>query len=233
MTDLAASLLARLDERLPEAGDPVRAAAMAAYMRNQFPFAGVPSPALRKLQRAALAGLPAPAEADLRAVATACWARPQREFQYIACDYLRAHVTVPGPGFLSVARTLITTKSWWDTVDALANRFVGGLVRRHPVLVAEMDAWSGDPDKWLVRTAILHQLHYGVATDTGRLFGYCVHQAGHEDFFVRKAIGWALRQYARTDPDAVRDFIARHRDRLSPLSVREATKHLSAGPRGR
>jgi len=128
--------------------------------------------------------------------------------------------------FLAVARTLITTKSWWDTVDALATRFVGDLVRRHPALVATMDDWSAEPDLWLVRTAILHQLHYGPATDTERLFAYCSRQAGHPDFFVRKAIGWALRHYARTDPDAVRQFVAAHASRLSPLSVREATKHL-------
>ena len=79
---------------------------------------------------------------------------------------------------------------------------------------------------WVVRTAILHQLHHGTATDPDRLFGYCARQAGHPDFFVRKAIGWALRQYARTDPAAVRNFVAGHRDRLSPLSVREAMKHL-------
>ena len=89
-----------------------------------------------------------------------------------------------------------------------------------------MDAWSADDDMWLIRTAILHQLHYGDQTDTTRLFDYCTRQAGHPDFFVRKAIGWALRQYARTDPDAVRAYVGAHRDRLSPLSIREATKHL-------
>jgi 3-methyladenine DNA glycosylase AlkD len=226
VTELAQSLLARLDERLSAAADPVRAAGMAAYMRDQFPFLGLPSPALRSLERSALAGLPAPAEADLVAVAAACWERPEREYQYVACDYLRTHVAIPGPGFLAPARTLITTKSWWDTVDPLSTRFVGGLVERHPSLVTEMDAWSRDDNLWLIRTAILHQLHYGERTDTGRLFGYCLGQAAHPDFFVRKAIGWALRHYARTDPDAVREFVSQHRARLSPLSVREATKHL-------
>jgi 3-methyladenine DNA glycosylase AlkD len=89
-----------------------------------------------------------------------------------------------------------------------------------------MDAWSAAGDVWLIRTAILFQLHYGDATDTGRLFGYCTRQAGHPDFFIRKAIGWALRQHARTDPDAVRDFLADNHTRLSPLSRREAAKHL-------
>jgi 3-methyladenine DNA glycosylase AlkD len=226
VTDLAASLLARLDHHLGAARDPARAAGMAAYMRDQFPFLGLPAPTLRALERTALAGLPRPTEADLRAVAEECWARPEREFQYVACDYLRKHPKVPGPGFLPVVRALITTKSWWDTVDPLATRVTGDLVRLHPQLTAEMDAWSTAGDIWLIRTAILHQLHHGPATDTGRLFAYCAAQASHRDFFVRKAIGWALRHYAYTDPEAVRTFVTAHRDRLSPLSIREATKHL-------
>jgi 3-methyladenine DNA glycosylase AlkD len=195
-------------------------------MRDQFPFLGLTAPMRRSLARTALAGLPKPAETDLREIALACWARDEREFQHFACDYLIRHGGVPGPEFLTTLAELITMKSWWDTVDPLATRVVGGLVSRHPALVARMDEWSGEDDMWLVRTAILHQLNYGAETDTDRLFGYCVAQAGHRDFFVRKAIGWALRQFARTDPAAVRAFRAEHGGRLSALSVREAAKHL-------
>jgi 3-methyladenine DNA glycosylase AlkD len=223
---LADEVLDRLVRRYDAAREPERAVLAAAYMRDQFDFLGFPAPTQRALSRTVVQGLPAPAEDDLRSVALACWDLDEREYQYFACDWLRTHVAVPGPGFIATAHTLITTKSWWDTVDPLATRFVGGLVRRHPLLVAEMDAWSADADMWLVRTAILHQLHYGADTDTERLFGYCSRQAGHADFFVRKAIGWALRHYARTDPDAVRGYVEKNRGRLSPLSVREATKHL-------
>jgi 3-methyladenine DNA glycosylase AlkD len=224
--DLAAVLLRRLDDGFAASRDPTRAAAMRAYMRDQFPYAGLPAPALRVLERHAFAGLPSPSAADLRDVALGCWARDEREYQYVACDYLRKHVRAADAPFIEVTRTLITTRPWWDTIDPLATRFVGDLVRLHPPLVATMDAWSAETDMWLVRTAILHQLHYGTATDTGRLFGYCSRQAGHTDFFVRKAIGWALRHYARTDPEAVRAYVAANTTRLSPLSVREATKHL-------
>jgi len=223
---MADDLLERLVRVYGAARDEARAASMAAYMRDKFAFLGFPQPTQRALARTVLAGLPAPVEDDLRAVALGCWALPEREYQYFACDWLRTQQAVPGSGFLATARTLITTKSWWDTVDPLATRVVGNLVRRHGELVADMDAWSADGDLWLVRTAILHQLNYGADTDTERLFGYCLRQAGHTDFFVRKAIGWALRQYARTDPDAVRAFLAGNRQRLSPLSVREASKHL-------
>ncbi|GIF21334.1 3-methyladenine DNA glycosylase AlkD [Actinoplanes tereljensis] len=226
VTDLASTLLARLDNDFAAERDPVRAVAMAAYMRDQFDFAGLPAPTLRAIERSAFRGLPRPSPEDLREFGRACWARPEREFQYAACDYLRKHVSAAGPEFLPVARELLVTKSWWDTVDPLATRFVGDLVRLHPLLADVMDAWSTDDNMWLIRTAILHQLHYGPETDTDRLFSYCTRQATHPDFFVRKAIGWSLRHYARTNPAAVRTFVDANRDRLSPLSVREATKHL-------
>jgi 3-methyladenine DNA glycosylase AlkD len=198
---------------------------MAAYMRDQFPFFGLPAPEVRAVERAAFTGLPRPTDEDLTVVALACWELPEREFHYAACDYLRKHVSAARTDFLPIARTLITTKSWWDTVDPLATRFVGDLARVHPSLLPAMDAWSAEADVWLIRTALLFQLHYGAATDTDRLFGYCVRQASHPDFFVRKAIGWALRHYARTDPEAVRAFVT-STPSLSPLSRREAMKHL-------
>jgi 3-methyladenine DNA glycosylase AlkD len=224
-TPLADAVIARLDELLPAAADPVRAVSAAAYMRDQFPFFGIRSPALTRLARAAVAGTARPTEADLVALSLACWARPQREYQYVACDYLRRHVRVGTAGLLTTVRSLITTKSWWDTVDTLAAHTVGPLVAARPGLVAAMDAWVDDENMWLVRTAILHQLRYKQSTDADRLFRYCESQAAHRDFFIRKAIGWALREYARTDPQAVRSFVEANRARLSPLSIREALKH--------
>ena len=173
-----------------------------------------------------LDGLPKPAEADLRDVAVGVWSLPEREFQYFGLDYLRRHVRVGKAGFLTTAEHLIVTRSWWDTVDSLAAHVVGPLVRAHPALVPVMDRWITDANLWRVRTALLHQLLAKQATDADRLFDYCRTQAGHPDFFVRKAIGWALRDYAKTDPAAVRAFIEQYGSGLAPLSVREATKHL-------
>ncbi|WP_407077502.1 DNA alkylation repair protein [Streptomyces sp. SCSIO 30461] len=95
-----------------------------------------------------------------------------------------------------------------------------------PALVPVMDEWIEDDNLWIVRTALLHQLRYKDATDRERLFRYCLRQSDHPDFFIRKAIGWSLREYAKTDPDAVRAFVAGARDRLAPLSVREALKNI-------
>ncbi len=220
--------MARLDETFPPAGDPVRAAGAGAYMRNQFAFLGIPMPQVTRLSRTVLAGLDRPGEADLVAVARACWQRPEREYQYFACAYLRRYVGVGSPGLLTTVADLITTKSWWDTVDTLAAHTVGPLVAAHPVLVHAMDDWIDDDNLWLVRTAILHQLTYKQRTDAARLFRYCTAQASHRDFFVRKAIGWALREYSRTDPTAVRSFVDAHRSQLAPLSVREALRRLPA-----
>ena len=221
--DAAAELVARLRQAYEPAADPARAAGAAAYLRHQFAFLGLTTPERRRLTRTALAGLPAPDEAGLAAVARALWAQPEREFQHTGADYLRAHVGVAGAGFVEVVRELVTTRSWWDTVDTLAAHTAGPLVSRHPELVAVMDVWIGDDDIWLARTALLHQLTYRDRTDADRLFDYCRQRAGAREFFIRKAIGWALRSYAATAPDAVAGFVDAT-PALSPLSVREATK---------
>lgn len=225
-SDVADVVMERLTATYPTAADPERAVRAQAYMKNIAPFLGLPSPLRRELSRTVLAGTPRPDEADCAAIALRCWELPEREYAYFAVDYLRRHVKRLSSGFLPVARHLVTTVSWWDTVDALAAHVVGGLVAADPRLTAEMDTWIEDEDLWVARTALLHQLRYKDATDTGRLFAYCLRQSGHPDFFFRKAIGWCLREYAKTDPDAVRDFVGRERGHLAPLSAREALKNL-------
>ncbi|MEU6774818.1 DNA alkylation repair protein [Streptomyces sp. NPDC046759] len=225
---LADTLLQRLTRVYTAAADPARAGSMRAYMKDVAPFLGIPTPARRTLSRTVLAGTPRPDEADCTAIALRCWALPGREYQYFAVDYLRRHVDRCSSGFLPVARHLVTAVPWWDTVDLLAAHVVGRLVAADPKLTADMDAWITDRDLWLVRTALLHQLPRKEHTDTDRLFTYCLLQSGHPDFFVRKAIGWALREYAKTDPEAVRAFLARERGRFAPLTVREALKNIGA-----
>ncbi|MEV6017224.1 MULTISPECIES: DNA alkylation repair protein [unclassified Streptomyces] len=223
---LADTLLDRLTTVYPAAADSERAASMRAYMKDVAPFLGLTTPERRALSRTVLRDTARPAERDCTALALRCWRLPEREYQYFAVDYLRRHVSRLSSGFLPVARHLVSTVPWWDTVDLLAAHVVGGLVAADPRLRADMDAWIEDDDLWVARTALLHQLRYKEATDTGRLFAYCVRQSGHPDFFVRKAIGWCLREYAKTDPGAVRDFVTAERARLAPLSVREALKNI-------
>ncbi|MFG2601994.1 DNA alkylation repair protein [Streptomyces sp. NPDC048514] len=223
---LADLVLERLTAEYGAAADPERAAAMRAYMKDIAPFLGIPTQARRALSRTVLAGTARPDETDCTAIALRCWELPEREYHYFAVDQLRRHAGRCSSGLLPVARHLVTTVSWWDTVDLLAVHVVGPLVAADPKLTADMDAWITDDDLWVARTALLHQLAYRQRTDTGRLFAYCLLQSGHPDFFIRKAIGWALREYAKTDPEAVRDFLARERGRFAPLTVREALKNI-------
>lgn len=226
--DHAAEILDRLTRVYGAARDPVRARPMKAYMRDQFPFLGIAAPTQKTLSREVLAGLPRPDEATLATVARGCWELAEREYQQFACVLLRRYAKVCSPAFLDTARHLITHRSWWDTVDTLAAHTVGPLVAAHPHLVAEMDRWIVDDDLWVARSAILHQLTYKGRTNADRLFAYCTARAGHRDFFIRKAIGWALREYAKTDPDAVRGYVRARHDRLAPLSVREALRNIDS-----
>ena len=194
---------------------------MAAYMKDQFPFLGVASPERRTAQREALGDWRAPTEDELSDFARACWAKDEREFQYAACDTLLRHVKRIGPDALDLCEDLITDKPWWDTTDALASRVVAFHARR-PVI----ERWLTSGNLWLERTAIIHQLGYQQATDEAFLFHACLTHAASTEFFHRKAIGWALRQYAKVSPDTVRIFVADHADELSGLSKREALKHL-------
>ncbi|WP_405495302.1 DNA alkylation repair protein [Streptomyces sp. NBC_00096] len=225
-SELAELLETRLRESFGAAADAEQAGHMAAYMKDVAPFLGIRTPLRRELSRAVTKDTPKPSEADCAALALRCWDLPEREYRYFAADYLRRHVSRCSSGFLPVVRHLIVTVPWWDTVDALAAHTVGPLVAADPALAPVMDEWIGDEDLWVARTALLHQLTYKSATDAGRLFAYCRRQGAHPDFFVRKAIGWCLREYAKTDPGAVRAFVAAERGSLSPLSVREALKNL-------
>ncbi len=204
---------------------------MAAYMRNQFAFAGITAPKQKELIRESLMGLARPSQDELTVVSRDLWALDEREYQYAAVALLIRNVRVFDASFLSEGQERLTTKSWWDTVDALASRVVGPLIAAFPELVAEMDVWCESTNLWLRRSAILHQLTYKGHTDAPRFFGYCLALSGESDFFIRKAIGWALREYSKTDAHAVVDFVETNSGSLSPLSRREALLWLRGGRR--
>lgn len=224
---LADDIVGRLVAAFSAAADPERAAPMAAYMRNQFPFFGVPTEERRRLTREALRGLPKPAEADAVGVALLCWEYDERELQYAGSEYLCAHLGVCSIAVMGSLEELITNRSWWDTVDLLCRHGSGAIVRRHREQRAVLDRWIGSDDIWLARSAILHQERWGRQTDQDVLFDYCLRRAADTEFFVRKAIGWALRSYAHTDVAAVRSFLLAHDRELSGLSKREALKRVT------
>jgi 3-methyladenine DNA glycosylase AlkD len=205
---------------LESARDRERAAGMSAYLRNQFPCLGITLPRLRAL----LLELPTTEPDQAVSWAQACWELPEREYQYVGLFALQSTARRLPPACLPDLERLITTKSWWDTVDGLATHVVGTLVLRHRELTREMDRWVLAEDIWLARTAILHQERWKSETDAARLFRYCELRAGDREFFIRKAIGWALRSYAAVDPAAVERFVLDHEQALSGLSRREAMK---------
>ena len=201
--------------------DPAKRNGMTAYMKGKFAFLGVQTPARRQATRAAIRACTEPP----LVAAQQLWALPEREYQYVACDLLAHWAPRLSGDTLDELLALVSTKSWWDTVDTLAH-VVGSLVQREPSLVARMDPLIDDPDLWRRRVALLHQLGWKADTDSQRLFAYCRRRAAEKEFFIRKAIGWALRDYAWHDPEAVRGFLDRHGAELSPLSRREAMKNL-------
>lgn len=210
-----------VEAALAPLANPGNARPMAAYMKDRFDFLGVKTPDRRTVTRALIRDRH---EAIIES-AEALWALPFREYQYVACDLLDRHARHLPASALSRVLKLATGRSWWDTVDALA-KTVGTIVRNHPALAQRMEQLAASENMWLRRVAILHQLGAKQATDVERLFRICLLNAADPEFFIRKAIGWALRDYAYRDAAAVREFLERHRARLSPLTIREASKHL-------
>jgi 3-methyladenine DNA glycosylase AlkD len=222
--DLVERIVAALDAH----SDPTKAPAMEAYMRNQFAFLGVPSPGQQEIFREVVADLPRVLPDQVVATAAVdLWALPQREYQYVACRVVNRHTASGGAsaGFLATVQHLLTTKPWWDTVDTLATRSVGDLVRQHPSLRITMDKWLVGDDMWLTRSALLHMNRWKAAADQQWLFAACLRRSADTDFFIRKAIGWALREHSKVDEAAVVAFVEQH-DELSGLSRREALMWL-------
>lgn len=220
--------MAVLGPRLDELADPERAGQMRAYMRDQFDFLGISSADVlatwQQARREVVETVGAPTAEDTLAFAEACWDHDERELQYVGARELQARVRLLRPEHLGRVRALVQSRSWWDTVDILAPRVVGPMAEAHDEVRAAMDEWIEDDDVWVVRSALLHQLFHRDDTDVERLAAYCRRQARHPDFFVRKAIGWALRQYSYTDPAWVTDFV--RRTELTQLSAREAMKAI-------
>ncbi|MDR2673093.1 MAG: DNA alkylation repair protein [Coriobacteriales bacterium] len=203
--------------------DPAQAEPMAAYMKNICPFLGIPKPKRAALSKNFLKSHKKATTIDW-AFINKCWDL-EREFQYLALDYLKTVEKLLCADDVPRLKALALQKSWWDTVD-LIDSLIGFIALRSPEVNDSMLAWSTDESFWLRRIAINFQLQYHEKTDTALLEKILVNNLGQKEFFVNKAIGWALREYGKTDPDFVRSFIERHRSEMASLSIREASKYL-------
>lgn len=203
--------------------DPARAAPMRAYLRDQFPFLGIATPARRQAVKT-LPRLAASGESLLE-IANLLWNKAEREYRYTAIDLLARHAKLLELADLPALQALALREPWWETVDGLSG-VVARVVHRAREGQPLMDEWLTHPVFWIRRIAMLHQLGWRLDTDQTRLFAYARQLAPESEFFIRKAIGWALRDYARWNPAAVTTFVGDNRVSLSALSVREAMKHL-------
>jgi 3-methyladenine DNA glycosylase AlkD len=224
------NLIAAVREELARVADAAKAPAMQAYMKSAMPYLGVPAPQLRRVCRAVFAGRPLASFEEWRETALALWREARyREERYAAIGLTgdRQYRSYQRLDALPMYEEMIITGAWWDYVDDLATHRIGSLLALYPdPMRARMLAWSRDANLWKRRTAILCQLSFKTATDKELLFACIAPNMGEKDFFIRKAIGWALREYSKTRPDTVRRYVHEHETELSPLSRREALKYM-------
>jgi 3-methyladenine DNA glycosylase AlkD len=214
-----------LRAHLTSHANPKQALPMKRYMRDQFDYLGIKGPVLYQLLREYQAAQGLPALADLDQILRELWALPQREFQYSATSILEKFEGALPSRFIRTLEYLIVTKSWWDTVDTISAGAVGAHFKRYPtVRDRTLAKWRKSRNFWLRRAAILFQLNYKADTDFGLMCDIIRENLDSKEFFINKAIGWALRQYTRVDPQGVRRFVAE--TPLNPLSAREALKWL-------
>jgi 3-methyladenine DNA glycosylase AlkD len=220
------SAVAEVRPLLVPLADPARAAQMAAYMKGIAPFLGVTSPDRRTATRDWIRAFdPGQDAGPLLDAARALVGAPEREYAYVALDLVRRHERTLPATALPQLRAVALVRPWWDTVDAWATT-IGRCGLRHGEWDAEVAGWAFDPDLWVRRIAVVFQVGRRDRADLDVLVAVCRANLADPDFFIRKGIGWALRDAARSHPDEVRAFVAAHREQMSGLTLREATKHL-------
>jgi 3-methyladenine DNA glycosylase AlkD len=215
---------------LKEAADPVKATQMQAYMKSLMAYRGVSAPVQRALWRKIFGQFPLMPEEQWRDVALELWrGASYREERYAAVVFtdLKMYLPYRTMDAVPMFEEMIVTGAWWDYVDVIASHHLGDVLRANPRRMKPlMLRWSTDEHMWKRRASILCQLGFKRDTDLDLLYECIEPNLADHDFFIRKAIGWALRQYAWTDPVEVKGYVTSHRNRMSGLSVREATKNI-------
>ena len=207
-----------------ENADAEQARKMSAYMRDQFPYLGIQTPKRTELSRDFLKAAKKENLTDWTFIRE-CWEKPEREFQYLAVNYLDTIKDRLTPADIPAIREIAIGKSWWDTIDGL-DMIVGYIALKYAEVNEILLTWSIDENIWLRRIAIDHQLTRKEKTDTALMEKIIKNNFGQTEFFINKAIGWSLRDYSKTNPAWVRDFINKYRGKLAPLSIKEASKYI-------
>lgn len=221
------ALIAFAKQALAAVADPMKAGPMAAYMKTEQPFYGVPKPERQRIERDLQRRFPIHTQEAYETAILGLWSGERREEQYLATAVARQNPAFVGLASLPLYERMIREGAWWDLVDDVATRLVGGIwMACRAELNPVMDTWIQDRVLWIRRSALIAQNRHKGATDEERLFRYCLRCADENAFFIRKAIGWALREYSYTAPERVAAFADSHRDVLSGLSYREAVRVL-------
>jgi len=210
---------------MQDAGDLDKAHRMSVYMKGHFLFLGIPTPKRRNICKPFFAGIHRIREIDWCFI-NDCWSRAEREYQYIALDYLTKKKRYLNLDDIPQLKYLALSKSWWDTIDSL-DQLIGDIGLIHLEIDNLMLEWSADDNFWLRRIAIDHQLLRKDKTNTRLLRAVLINNLNKKEFFINKAIGWSLRSYSKTNPDWVRNFIVEYKEGLSALSIREGSKYIN------
>jgi 3-methyladenine DNA glycosylase AlkD len=230
---LKRQLLAKLRQALRRAADPQKAPAMQAYMKSVMPYHGVSAPLLRQVCKGAFVDEQFASASQWQADVLELWRGARfREERYAALNLAGDKRARPfqSPSTMTMYEELIVTGAWWDYVDDIASHRVGPILRDYPApMRRKMLSWSKSKDLWKRRTAIICQLGFKSETDLELLYACIEPSLQSREFFLQKAIGWALRQYAWTDGTEIRKYVRLNRGRLSGLSYREALKNIGAG----
>ena len=214
-------------QELAKIADPEKSAPMQRYMRSEIPFLGINKPERVKVVRRIKKCFPPEDRRGWEEAVLALWKLPHREERYVALDYLALGKQFHDPESLTLMKRLIREGAWWDFVDFVASQVLSPTLLNYRAEVAPvMEQWIDDEDMWVRRAALLSQLKHKDAMDERQLFDHCLRRSGEKEFFIRKAIGWALRDYSWTRPESVRRFLEAHGEKLSPLSRREGGKRL-------
>jgi 3-methyladenine DNA glycosylase AlkD len=215
---------------LREVADPAKAPIMQAYMKSAMPYLGIQATPLRKVARAVFAAHQIESFLEWRDTVLELWRGAQyREERYIAIELAGypAYRNFRTLDALPIYEEMITSGAWWDYVDSIASHRLGELLRQYPAKMHRvLRRWAKSDDMWKRRSAILAQLGFKADTDLELLYDCIRPSIREKEFFLRKAIGWALRQFAKTDAKEVRRYVAEHEAYLSPLSRREALKNV-------
>ncbi|MFE4195268.1 DNA alkylation repair protein [Paenarthrobacter sp. NPDC056912] len=220
-------LVQSIRSTLRSAGDVDRSRGAQAYMKSDMPSWGVRVPDVRRIVKAAAKDFPVSSPDDLRLAVLQLWREAEaREERYAAIDLTGLRMVKEDLDMLPVYEEIIRTGAWWDLVDGVSHRICALLLAHRSTMTALLLQWATDQDMWIRRASITAQLGAKSMTDTGLLSDVIKPNLPDKEFFIRKAIGWALREYSKTDPEWVRAFAADNATALSTLSTREATRLL-------